>query len=155
MGSMRGLLSTVLALCCAALLSSCTLLPFGVLSDDDQQQADAVMTNIAAAVSSQDAGALKALFSKRALEKATDLDARIDNFLTSFPSGFTWKSDGAISEAPVEHGLKTKVLQASYTVSADGKDYRLFFADFTVNEIYDKVKRPRFLAAPMRVAALG
>jgi hypothetical protein len=96
------------------------------------------MKKIAAALNSHDAAALKALFSKRALEKATDLDARLENLLSTFPNGgVTWKRDGVDSEGSGDNGKRTQMLSAFYKLSADGKDYSLFFADFTVNEISD------------------
>lgn len=134
---MRRFLLGMVALVCAVLLTSCALVPFGLGVGDDQQ-ADAQMEKIAAAVNSHDAGALEALFSKRALEKAAKIDAGLDYFLSLFPKGgLTWKRDGVGSEGATEHGKRTELLQANYTVSAGGKDYFLFFADFTVNDVYD------------------
>ena len=96
------------------------------------------MKKIAAALDSHDAAALKAMFSKRAVEKATDLDARLENLLSTFPNGgVTWKEDGYSSEGTSDGDKRTQLLGAFYKLSANGKDYSLFFADFTVNEISD------------------
>lgn len=73
---MRKFLLAVVALFCVVLLSSCTLLSVAG-GPSDQQRADAQMKKIAVALNSHDAAALKAMFSKRAVEKATDLDARL------------------------------------------------------------------------------
>jgi hypothetical protein len=60
-------LSGVVALLCAVALSSCSLLaPFV----DEEGQVDGRMEQIAAAINSHDAAALKAMFSQRALEDA-------------------------------------------------------------------------------------
>jgi hypothetical protein len=133
--------SVVVALLCTVVLSSCALLPFGhrgTLYDDSFQKADAQMTEIAAAVNSHDKAALKAMFSSRALEKATDFDAGLEYFLAFFPNGgLTWKLETVGSEVDSSYGAKTELLNAHYTVTADGVDYSLFFADFTVNDAYD------------------
>jgi len=97
------------------------------------------MKKIAAALNSHDAAALKAVFSKRAVEKATDLDARLANLLSMFPDGgVTWKRDGGVNaQGSTENGKRTQMLGAVYKLTADGKDYFLFFADFTINELSD------------------
>lgn len=133
---MRKLLSVVVALFCVVLLSSCALWPFG-LSADNQKMEDR-MAQIAAAVDSHDAAALKSLFSPRALERATDIDAGIDYFLSFFPNGgLTWEREPGSSEGHNNGFRKTELLNSYFKVSADGVDYSLFFADFTVNEVED------------------
>jgi len=138
---MRKLLSGVVALFIVVLLASCALLPFGQsfgFNDDNHEQADAQMEKIADAVNSHDAAALKAMFSPRALEKATDLDEGLDYLLSYFPNGgLAWERDTVNSEGRNSHGVETELLKAFYTVSADGNDYRFFFADFTVNDFVD------------------
>jgi hypothetical protein len=130
----RKVLSVLVAFVCAVALSSCSLVPSGFLFDTSDQRADARMTEIAAALNSHDAAELKAMFSPRALEKATDIDARLANLLSIFPTGgLTWTEDASASEGSQAYG--TELMKAYYRVSADGVDYSLFFADFTVNEI--------------------
>jgi hypothetical protein len=74
---MRRILSVVVAGLCAVALSSCSIWPFSLIPSDNGQ-ADARMEQIADAVDAQDADALRALFSKRALEQTTDIDAGLD-----------------------------------------------------------------------------
>jgi hypothetical protein len=97
------------------------------------------MEQIADAVNSQDVSALKALFSTRALERATDLDQGLDYFLSFFPNGgLTWERSEIGAEGDYDsHGKKTELMEAHYTVSVDGNDYYLVFKDFTVNETID------------------
>lgn len=140
MVSMRKVLSVVIALFCVAVLSSCHgALPFWPQGNSDRDQADARMEQIAAAVNAHDAAALKALFSPGALEKATDIDERIDSILSFFPNGMlTWESDSLSAEGSDSYG--TELLKVPYKVSADGEDFWVVFADFTVNEVEpDKV----------------
>lgn len=138
---MRRSLSVVVALMCAGVLSSCALLPFGHgggVFDDSLQKVAARMEQIGAALNAHDAAALKAMYSKRALEQAPDLDERLDDLVSLFPNGgVTWKWDSSGSEGTNDYGQKTEMLDAFYKVSADGKDYSLFFADFTRNDAID------------------
>jgi hypothetical protein len=123
---MRRVLSVVVALVCVVVLSSCALLP-GHLFETDEHRAAAQMKVIAAAINSHDAAALKALFSPRAVQQATDLDARLNTLLATFPNGLTWGLDSV----PFSSDNQTDVFDVYVKVSADGKDYRFFFADYT------------------------
>jgi hypothetical protein len=135
---MRKLMSAMAALVCVVVLSSCSLVPFGHGSgvfDGDLAKADARMKQIGAAINSHDAAALKAVFSKRAIEKAIALDARLDQLLSMFPDGVTWERSSINAKGGIDGQKKTLIMQAHFLVSAGGKDYLLFFADFTENEI--------------------
>jgi hypothetical protein len=135
----RRILASVVGLACVALLSSCALLPPGT-TGNEQQQADAAMHHIADALKDHDAAALKKLFSTTAREKATDLDGGVKYLFSVFPSGLkTWTiEDGAPGSAEEQSGGKqTEELFATYKGSADGKEYDLYFTDFTVNQTND------------------
>ncbi|HTL40766.1 MAG TPA: DUF5104 domain-containing protein [Pseudolysinimonas sp.] len=133
---MRHLMAVALTLVCAVALSSCALLPF---FQSDNAQADAQMERVAAALDNGDREALTALFSTTALREATDLDERLDHLLSLFPQGdLTWTRNTSVgAESENDYEAKTELLYAFYKVTADGKDYRLFFADFTVNDLVD------------------
>lgn len=141
MRSMRRSLSVAVAVFCAVVLSSCALLPFGHgggVFDDSLQIVAARMEQIGAALNAHDAAALKAMYSKRALEEAPDLDKRLDDLLSLFPNGdVTWKWESSGSSGTNDYGQKTVMLDAFYKVSANGNDYSLFFADFTRNDAID------------------
>ncbi|OJX69196.1 MAG: hypothetical protein BGO94_11625 [Micrococcales bacterium 72-143] len=134
---MRRLLSVVVLLGAAALLSSCALLPGRVgLRDDDYGKAEARMVQIADALKSHDAAALKGMFSPYALDRATAIDEGLDYVLSFFPSGeITWQENTVNSKDAASHGKKSELLLAYYKVSASGNDYWLYFADFTVNDV--------------------
>jgi hypothetical protein len=137
-GSMRKLLAVVVALACALALSSCELAPFGLGLSSDNRRGNARMGQIAAAVNSHDAAALKALFSPLALKNAPTIDDDLADFLSSFPDGgLTWKREVVSPEGRFSPGETTELLKGYYTVSAGGKAYELFFADFTINEYFD------------------
>jgi hypothetical protein len=134
--SVRRVIGAAVALACVVLLSSCSLLPKPppVSGDDNPEQESSVeMQHIADAVKDHDADALKKLFSPLAREKATDLDGGLKYFLSFFPSGrMTWKLKGDASGGP----QGSEGVYASYEVSADGKKYDLYFADFVANDAY-------------------
>lgn len=136
MAAMRKLMAVALALVSAVALSSCALLP---IFQSDDFQADAQMQKIAAALEDGDREALRALFSTTALREATDLDDGLDYLLAFFPEGdLRWERDASVTaESENDHELKTNLLRALYKVTADGKDYWLFFAAFTVNDLVD------------------
>jgi hypothetical protein len=132
MAPMRTLFFVVAAPVTAVVLASCALLPF---SHSNSQKGDLRMEQIADAVNNQDEAALKALFSARAVEQATDIDERVEYFLSFFPNGgLTWEQVRVSSSVDTVGG-KTELLDARYEVSADGKDYWLVFKDFTANHI--------------------
>ncbi|MEO8529280.1 MAG: DUF5104 domain-containing protein, partial [Pseudolysinimonas sp.] len=136
-GPMRKLLLVVASLVTVAVLSSCSLLPLGApgqIFDGDSQVADAEMEKIADAVNSRDAAALKALFTPSSLEQAPDIDQGVDYFLSLFPNGgLSWERDAIGAEGGTTAGKQAYMIRANYKLSVDGKDYWLFFADFTVN----------------------
>ena len=136
--SKRRFLGAVVALVCVAMLSSCSLLPDipGPGDDAPAQKDDVAMQHIADAVKDHDAAALKNVFSPRAREKATNLDAGLKYFLSVFPSGkMTWKVEDAGPSGAGGNEILSHTWEsfANYEVSANGKKYDLYFADFTTD----------------------
>ena len=143
--------SGVVALVIAVLLSSCALVPFGTSeASETPEPPDTLyvyseskmkdrMQQIVEAVNDHDAAALKAMFSTRALEQATDIDEGLDYLLSLFPDGGLTSNwwVGPAAERQYKDGKLTELLLVEYNVSAGGQEYSLFFADFTVNEIID------------------
>jgi hypothetical protein len=139
---MRTFRSGVLALVTAVLLSACALVPSvdpDTLYVNTDQKANDRMQQIVDAVNSHDAAALKAMFSPRALEQATDIDEGLDYLFSLFANGgltSNWQIKPA-AERQYKNGKLTEVLLVEYNMSADGHVYSLFFADFTVNDVID------------------
>lgn len=111
----------------------------GVFVDQDDK-ADAQMERIAAALNNHDAAALKRMFSADVREKSPDLDKGVHYLLSVFPNGgITWTQDPAAIN-PVESGSHIKSgklrewLDGNYKLSADGKEYWLYFSSVTVDE---------------------
>ena len=139
-GAMRLVSSGLAALLVVLVLASCGLVspePSDTLYVKTYEKADDRMEQIAAAVSDGDAAALRAMFSTRALDQAVEIDGALDQLLSSFPNGgLTWELwESPRAERQYKDGKLTEVLLALYRVSADGRDYALFLAEFTVNEV--------------------
>ncbi len=131
----------VTALACVALLSSCSLLPglpglHGSGPDYSGQVADVQMRHIADAVNDHDVAALKKVFSQRAREKATNLDSGLAYFLSIFPAGLTTRKFSTVpgESGDDENGNRIVELYADYKVSANGKEYDIYFTEITVDE---------------------
>jgi hypothetical protein len=98
--------------------------------------ADARMRQIADALESHDAAALEGLFSTHARDRATDLDGAMDYLFSLFSTDdITWTVHKIVPYNQAESGKKTEFVKATYRVSAGDEDYRLFFSDFTVNDL--------------------
>jgi hypothetical protein len=124
--------SGLVALVTAVLLSSCALLPFGTPDDpeasesrdslyvDPEPKMEDRMEQIVAAVNNHDAAALKAMFSPRALDRATDIDEGLEYLLAIFPDGGLtpdwWV--GPAAERLYKDGKLTELLLVEYKVSA-------------------------------------
>lgn len=130
---MKRLLGLVAALAGVAMLSSCIFNPF---SKGPNEHARDRIDQIADAITSQDADALKELFSTRAVDKATDIDAQLEYLFSFFPSGSETSYELSSLDSPksVRDGMTTELVRAMYRVEVDGEDLWLFFADFTEND---------------------
>lgn len=121
-------------------LPSCALLPAApdIVFDDDDRQADARMEQIVGAINDRDAGAIKAMFSSRAQADATNLDDGVEYFLSFFASDdVSWERETVSGDLSSKPGGKSELLRAFYKVTVQGEQYRLYFADFTVNDLID------------------
>ncbi len=134
--NMRKLLAVAVAALCSVVLSSCVFSsgPLDGIYEYDEEQADARMAQIAAAVESRDADALEALFSTRAVVQAPAFEEGLEYFLSSFPNGgLTWQREHYNASWSSEYGT-IELLSPVYKVTAGGNDYRLAFADFTADD---------------------
>ncbi len=98
----------------------------------EQQMADRMMEDIAAALDAGDADALKSLFSKTTLEEATDIDQQISDLL-EFYQGKKQSFEGdASSSTHTKYGEDIeKQLIGQYLLTTDKESYRVMY-DYTV-----------------------
>jgi hypothetical protein len=133
--AMKRLHSVVVAVAAVALLTSCGVTwipqPHGEL-------AAARMAEIVDAINTQDAGALKEMFTDYArTEYSDEIDDGLQYLLSMFPDGdLVWENpDYRPGHSPAySDGKATIVVGASFEVSAGGKDYWLYFSLYTVND---------------------
>ena len=94
----------------------------------EQQIADEMMEDIVAALDAGDADALKSLFSKTALEEATDIDQQISDLL-EFYQGKKQSFEGdASSSTHTKHGEDIeKSFSGEYTLVTGEKTYRVAY----------------------------
>jgi hypothetical protein len=108
--------------------------------------ADTRMEQIAVALDSHDAAALKSMFSTEVLAQSPEIDRGVDYLLSLFPNGgITWTRDPEKTDdnfpidsyQHVESRKKQESVFANYKVSADGKDYWLHLTENAFSEIED------------------
>jgi len=135
---MRRFASLVVALVGVVLLASCSFNPLSLLSRNDRQVSYDRMEQILDAVNGQDAAALKGMFTDYArAEYSAEIDRGLEYLLSLFPDGgLVWEEPKGVPgfSKSEEGGRATVLLPSLYLVSAGGKDYWLYFAEFTEND---------------------
>lgn len=96
------------------------------------------MVQIVEALNTQDAAALKGMFTDYALaEYSEEIDGGLDYLLGLFPNGDVIWEDPDHEPSPAvlyNFGKRTEVVGVLYDISAGGEHYRLFFSYYTINE---------------------
>jgi len=102
----------------------------------EEKSADARIEQIISAVKNRDKNALKSLFSKKALEEATDLDKEIF-YLFSFIQGDikSWERDGWASSTAMEYGKKSWMIRFGFQIVSDVDEYDFFVIDYNTDTI--------------------
>lgn len=136
---MRRFASAVVAFASVLLLAACGFNPVSWLPRDYPALAAERMGEIVEAVNSQDAAALKGMFTDYALtEYSAEIDDGLEYLLFLFPDGdLVWEDPKY--QSPVSQSFDDRkrmiMVPALYDVSAGGKDYWLFFSYYIVNDI--------------------
>lgn len=135
---MRRFAFLVVAVVGIVLLASCSFNPLRWLTTDDRQLAQDRMAQIVEALNEQDAVAIKDMFTDYArAEYSAEIDDGLAYMLSLFPGGdVVWEDpEGGPGHSEWKRdGMTTILLPSLYRVSSGGKDYWLYFAEFTVNE---------------------
>ena len=128
--SMRKLLIAFSLVLCI-LLSSCSLLGTGTLGSD-LDKADARVEQVIKVIQSQDKDALKAMFSKQALNEAQGLDEGIEYLFEFFQGEVrTIKMNGVSPGKSVDYGHIVKEVVSFYSVETDKQKYLFFLIEYT------------------------
>lgn len=102
----------------------------------EDKKADVRIEQILSAIKDKDKKAIKAFFSKQALDENKDFDNGIDYLLSFFQGNVkSWKRDKWSSDESIRNGKKSVMLRSWYTVSTDKNKYSFFVIDFTEDTI--------------------
>jgi hypothetical protein len=118
------------------MLAACSLGGGRMLVSNEDKKADARMEQVLSAIKDKDKEAMKALFSKQALDENKDFDNGI-NYLYSFFQGDvkSWERDAWSSGESTRNGKKSIMLRYWYTVETDNGKYMFFIIDYTEDTI--------------------
>ncbi len=130
---------SVMLMCLVVLsLSGCTYKSRGdylaKVARDEDKQSDEMMNSIVDALETQDAEALKNLFSTYALEHAEDLDEKIEEIIDFFLGSNGGYEGNCISERKANYGDITLILTGTYTVTNERQEYMVNFITMPQND---------------------
>lgn len=117
------------------LLSSCGKIVGGVLVTEEKR-AEARMEQIILAIEGNDKESLRSLFSKKAIEEASDFDNGTISLLDFIQGDIkscernSWASDESI-----EYGKRSLMIRSSYKIKTDEEEYFFFVVDYNVDTI--------------------
>ena len=98
--------------------------------------ADERLEQVLSSIKAEDKGALKALFSKQALEETNDFDNGVDYLFDLFQGDVeSWEREKWSSSESIQYGEKSVEIRSWYTVSTDKDNYLFFIYDFTEDTI--------------------
>lgn len=103
--------------------------------DNDEMEAENVLTHVIDAIKDQDKDALKTIFSKQAVGDADDFDDGVDG-LFKFIQGKinSWeKLDGPTVFESNDHGRKKKEVSSYYYVKTDSQKYFFLLKNYPVD----------------------
>ncbi|MDD3173818.1 MAG: DUF5104 domain-containing protein [Herbinix sp.] len=107
-------------------------------NDSDDKKADDRLKEVIEALEKQDKDALKAIFSKQALNDAEDFDGSMDYLFDFFQGDVdTWeKSSGPTVFKSNNHGHKKKEVKSYYYVTTDKQKYFFLLRDYPMDTDY-------------------
>ena len=135
MSKLKTILLLIVVMC---FLNSCSLggSRIDMLNkNNDEKNAAARLEQVIEAIRSKDKGAVKAFFSKKALDEADDFDGNIE-YLFSFIQGTidSWeKSSGPSVFESNDYGRVTKEVSSYYYVNTDKQKYFFLLRDYPVD----------------------
>ena len=112
------------------ILTSCS---FGgrIVYVGEEKAAKARIKEILSAIENKDKEAMKALFSKKALDEADDFDEGVEYLFDFFQGDLqSWEIDAWSSGESIERGKKSIMLRAWYIVTTDKEKYMFFVIDY-------------------------
>ena len=118
------------------LLNSCALVGGRMRFGDEGKKGDARLEQLLEIIKKEDKDGLKALFSKKALKDADNLEGGIDYLFDIFHGSLkTWERTGLSSDGLIDYGKKSIMLRTFYKVTTDEEAYMFFVLDYTTDTI--------------------
>jgi len=116
--------------------SSCDDNSKGGIFMSDRKLADARMEQMISAIKEKDGEALKALFSKKALEEACDFETDVD-YLFEFLQGEieSWERDGASTDESIRSGKRSLMIRFAFDIKTDKNLYECYLIDYSTDSI--------------------
>ena len=94
------------------------------------------MEQIISAIKDNDKDALKALFSKKALDEDSSFDNELDNLFEFIQGNVdTWTRDGLAGDGDIEYGKKSMMIRFPINVSTDKNNYEFYVIDYYTDTI--------------------
>lgn len=107
-----------------------------LIFDDSDKKADARMEQLLEIIKNKDKDTLKAMFSKKAVNEANDIDSDIEYLFEFFQGNVdSWEQDRFTSGTSSEYGKKSIKLVSWYTVATDKGKYIFFVIDYSKDTI--------------------
>jgi hypothetical protein len=107
-----------------------------MLITNEEKKADARIEQMLSVIEDKDKEAMKALFSKQALDEIKDFDSGIDYLISFFKGDVkSWQRDKWSSDESTRDGKKSIMLRSWYTVETDKGKYMFFIIDYTEDTI--------------------
>ena len=136
---MRKLMIGVILVILALVLAGCSLLGSRVAMlnrSSEPAMADARTEQIIAALQNEDAAALKALFSEKALAEAEDFDEDVERLFEFIEKEIeTGERYGYASSATTNYGEKSLMLRFPIRINSENDGYGFFVIDYCTDTI--------------------
>lgn len=103
--------------------------------DNDEKKAEAKLVKVIEAINNKDKDALRAMFSKQALDEANDFDDRMNDLIIFFQGAVdSWKkSSGPTVFESNNYGHVKKEVSSYYYVNTDKQKYFFLLKDYPVD----------------------
>lgn len=102
----------------------------------EEEKSDARMEQIVSAIKDKDSKALKALFSKKALDETDDFVGGADSLFNFIQGDIeSWERDGFASDESMNGGKRSWMIRFGFTVKTDKDLYQFFIIDYNVDTI--------------------
>jgi len=105
-----------------------------MIFNDSSSKADARLEDVIEAIEKKDTGAIKELFSKKALDEAEDFYAKADILFNIFQDGVElWSFGSGQVNTHYYYGTEETNARHTYIITSGGNEYMFFLYEITAN----------------------